>query len=404
LRWTPKSREIDCRCDLCQLFYRFLISSVSAASFSPISRSKVHHLNTYLIPQAYKNNRCLFAIENGSLVVRKLKEADPQSRKSWTENKEKASMNIQQLDGPALRQILGDEYVRIWDFQSIQMPQDCSPVPIESLDRPPPHMSLFRPHQLPVSMTPTASPGSAHRLGSSRPPNPQRRLQTTNSRNPSPSSTNLAAPTPYVRSVARTPPNFKKVGHDQDGLLTPATSSRTRRGTVEAYRRTMSRGWDSLRFKEREADWLRAERELMHPTQLPPSTYRPRSTPKASPHITPSSSRYTASQRSPSLVGRRTVSSNAARVPRPSATVSTPRAAATTMQPSSPSPRIFGPISSGRLNSLSTSQSQSRIKTKAGKVNTEVVKVGAGVGRPPASSTRGAKKHMPEVIDLTGDD
>jgi hypothetical protein len=91
-------------------------------------------------------------------------------------------------------------------------------------------------------------------------------------------------------------------------------------------------------------------------------------------------------------------------VPRPSVTVSTPRAAATTMQPSSPSPRIFGPISSGRLNWVSTSQSQSRIKTKAGKVNTEVVKVGAGVGRPPASSSRGAKKHVPEVIDLTGDD
>lgn len=404
-KWTPKSKEIDCRCDVCHLFYRFLISSVSAASFRPVLRSEAHHLNTYLIPQAYKNNRCLFAIEDGLLVVRKLKEVDVQARKSWTENKEKASMNIRQLDGPALRQILGDEYPRIWDLQSVQIPQGCAPVPIESLDRPPPHMGLFRPHQLPISMVPTASPSSAHRLGRTHPPNPKGRLQTTNSPIPPLSATNRAAPTPCVSSIARTPRNPKKAKHDQDGLLTPATSSRTQpRGTVQAYRETLSRGWDSLRSEEQDADRLGAERELMRPTQLPPSTYRARSTPKASPRMSPSSSRPTALQGSPSLVGRRTASGRAARGPGPSVAVSTPRAAAATMQPSSPSPRVFGPISSGRLNSVSTASSQFRIKTKAGRVKMEVGKVGAGVGRLPAPSSRVTKKHVPEVIDLTGDD
>ncbi|KAK3298783.1 uncharacterized protein B0H64DRAFT_316445 [Chaetomium fimeti] len=410
--WMPKTKEIDCRCSLCTSFRRFLINSVSAASFHSGSQLNVHHLNTYLIPNAYKNNRCILGMEDGSLVVRKMEEVDVQNRERWMESNKTASMNIRKLDGPSLRQILGDDYPRIRNFQSVQKPKRCSPVPIESLSDPLHQADILRPHQIPVSMAPAASPGSAHRLlGSSRSPNRQGRLPSTN-------SPLAAAPGRPVRSTARTPRNPAKGNgnHNPDETLTSATSrmdgflagcrsqpaaSNPRLSppiTPAAYREAISRGWDSVRSKETESYTSRAESVwgVTRPTPVSMSKYLPRSTPKASPRGTPFSSQPTAFQSSPSSPSKRARSGNASKGARLPVPAPTPRRSAATMQPSSPSPRVFGPVSSGRLNSIPTSRTASKAKTEVVKVKTEVL--------PSASSSRGAKKRVCEVIDLTGDD
>ncbi|KAH6628068.1 hypothetical protein F5144DRAFT_294724 [Chaetomium tenue] len=249
-------------------------------------------------------------------------------------------------------------------------------------------------------MVPAASSGSAHRLGSIRRPNPQGRHHSSNSPIPSPYSTSQAAPAPYARTVARTPHNPKKANHDRDGLLTPATPSRTYpSAATDTDVQAVSRAWNSMRLKELKSYWSGAEgaQERMHPTLVSASNSRPHSTPKAPPPRTPSSAQPTALQGSPrSLLGSRATSGTAARGPRPSVTVSAPRAAAASMQPSSPSPRVFGPISSARLNAVPTPPSHSRVKTNSVRIKMEV--------GPPADSFRGAKNRPFEVIDLTGDD
>ncbi|KAH6854693.1 hypothetical protein B0I37DRAFT_301525 [Chaetomium sp. MPI-CAGE-AT-0009] len=406
LTWMPKNKEVDCCCGLCTLFRRFLINNVSAASFRSVSQWDIRHLNTYLIPHAYKNNRCVFGMEDGSLVVRKAEEVDVQSRKSWMDNNKKASINIRKLDGPALRKILGDDYPRLRNFRSVQMPRRCSPVPIDSLGDPRYQASVLRPHQTPVSTAPTAPtapPGSAHRpLGRSRPTNPQDRLPSTNSPLP-------AAPARYVRTDWEVIPRdwaslmlkeresyISRVEGVREALqtqthpllagyrLNPAAFSP--RFTPKADREVIPRDWDSLTLKERESYISRVEAS---------NDRLPSSTPTASPHKTRFPSRSTPFRSPPSSVGKRATSGSSSKGAKPSVSVSASRTA-TAMQPSSPSPRVFGPVSSGRLNSVPTSRSDSKVKTGVVKIKTEAV--------PPASSSRGAKKRVIEVIDLTGDD
>lgn len=322
----------------------------------------------------------------------------PRAGGAGPKNQERPSINIRRLDGSALRQILGVEYARIRGFQSTHSSQGPSPVPIESLDHLPKLKDLPKRRQLPAWMAPTASPGSAHRLGSVRRPNVQGRHHSSNSPIPSSYSTSQAAPAPYAS--APTPRNPKKANHGRDGLLTPATPSPTYpSAATDTNVQAMSRAWNSMRFKELKSYWSGTEgaQERMHPTLVSASNYRPRSTPKAPAPRTPSSAQPTALQGSPrSLLGSRATSGSASRGPRPSVSVSAPRATAASMQPSSPSPRVFGPISSARLNAVPTPPSHSRGKTNVVRIKTEI--------GPPAASSRGAKNRPFEVIDLTGDD
>jgi hypothetical protein len=321
------------------------------------------------------------------------------------------------LDGPALRAILGDDYSRIRNFQPNQVvPQQCSPVPIESLDDPGQQTLPLSTPQTPASTAPTALSSSAHRpLGSSGPSNTHGYAPPTNNPSTSSASATRAMPAHHGTSDVCATSNMKSNYNTQGPLFTPADSPRTLPLSVVAYnlfvdefgarlrklgdftpqsiQDAISKEWVDMRPSAREFYVERAQsmRDSAGSTVPSPSIpFNPHkdrlpSTPKPSPHSGSFPSEPSRSQGSPNPAGGRAKSGCTWRGPRTPVSTATPRAAPATVLPSSAASRAFGTVSSSRLNSMPTPRGEPRTK------------------REPTPRW-GDKKKVMEVIDLTGDD
>ncbi|KAK4103015.1 hypothetical protein N658DRAFT_297858 [Parathielavia hyrcaniae] len=84
-KWAPQVLAVYCvpACRICSLFTRFLRSSVSAASFTSVSRSEADHINR--LAQYATAWRCHFKAEGEGFVVTKVEEVDAQADPMWME-------------------------------------------------------------------------------------------------------------------------------------------------------------------------------------------------------------------------------------------------------------------------------------------------------------------------------
>ncbi|AEO54503.1 hypothetical protein MYCTH_2123398 [Thermothelomyces thermophilus ATCC 42464] len=396
--WTPKLRRTHCRCTICNLFTRFLSSSVSVASFSWLSYEAVGHINATLIHSAWHQYRCQFRVEDGMLVVRKLYEVDPNIRKCWTENMEKATLNIGKLDGPALREILGDDYPRIRNFdQSHQMPQQASPVPIESLDD-----LCEGTDQLTTSSTPgpttrgapsnfTYQPQAAESCPQSNPSEPPPSGQS-----PLISYASLNRPNPATAprdatSIMRNLHNSCGISRNPGPALDLNLTSPFNLFCEELGASLRRRGGgitSRTRFRTAERRWLLMSEKEKEPYILKAQTLRSPSGSNvgSSPHAAKSPSQPAASWFSSNpVVGHSgaNVGSGATQPPTPASISRLPPASSPSLS------RVFGaPASSSRLNSLPSAQAHSQ-----GKIETVT----------QATSGMAGKQQAALVIDLTGD-
>ncbi|KAL2153844.1 hypothetical protein VTH82DRAFT_2519 [Thermothelomyces myriococcoides] len=416
-KWTPKLRRAHCQCMICNQFTRFLSSSVSVARFGWLSYDAVGHINAILIYSAWDQYRCQFRVENGVLVVRKLYQVDPNVRKYWAENMEKANLNIDKLDGPALREILGDDYPRIRNFHlSHQMPQEAPPVPIESLDDP-----CEGSDQLMASLTsgPTtagAPPSFAYQPRANQTfahPDPTYPPLSERSNPISYASLNQPKPASGQAEMARAMRGLysgcaigPRPGPTQ-GFNSPSAFSLfcddfranlRRRGKsmgINTFYRKAGRQWRLMNEREQEPYILKARAlhsssgpDVCSSTLLNSSKEQPLGTPEPSPITATCMPQSTPSRGLSNAMLEHTKPGVGSGAPQPSMPVSTSR---WQLASSASSSRVFGaPASSNRLNySLPPTETHAQ-----GKAETKMQTTVSMVGKPQAAV----------VIDLTGDE
>ncbi|KAL2147160.1 hypothetical protein VTI28DRAFT_590 [Corynascus sepedonium] len=421
--WTPRFTSVRCKCGVCRSFSRFLSSNVSAASFSSLSFSDVGHINATLIPSAWGDFRCQFQIEGGVLIVRKIQEVDPGVQKCWTDNMEKANLNIGRLDGPVLREILGDEYSRIRNFQSRQTPEQASPVPIDTIDDSQEGTVQLVNPVTSVSTTLGVPSISAHQPRTENCPrlSPPPHAPSVHSQYISYSSLNplSGATTPRNAASAMCGSNDNQgIHHGASPLPAPGSTPRVDPFLVDPWtifadeqgprlrsqgshqsdqhlKVALMRQWFMMSTEEKQP-YVEKARQLrsslgstVFSSSLPTESLKVRlpATPKPAPDIASSSSQSAAFWGLSNSVSEHNGPGVARAMLKPPAQASTPHSAA---QRSSSSSRVFGAsISSSRLNSTPTSEPHTRVN--------------AGLTAHATQQTT-RKQQAAVVIDLTQDD
>lgn len=380
--WFPQTRYVGCPCRICVLFEDFLRSSVSAVTVASASQLETGHVEGFLVPRAH-NFRCEFAWEGGVLVIRKKNTIDVSRWRGWNEKHQQAAAQLDKFDQHALCTILGrDDHSRIFNFESAQLHRNCTPVPIEQ---------LWEFCQQPHPSTPAAD-----------------------GRIVSPSTMSRPAPTPYAPRSGRagdwggtlpsppatSPPAWSPPGLPRaiPGFYTFASEYKMflrnfpHYSTLGALQDATQRRRDALGEEDRAHCGVRAVGNQGLPHTAAPSTAVPSNLHRAllpfTPAPPPQRGGYQTVSRATSSTGRPEQSNSTWQgSPLPPST-SRPRVAATQASPS-PSPCILAPVSSSRLNAVSTGQG-SRTKTKAEAL-------------PQATSSRAVKRKAAVVIDLTED-
>ncbi|KAK3311060.1 uncharacterized protein B0T15DRAFT_507656 [Chaetomium strumarium] len=374
VKWDPKFRKVFCLCRICHLFNCFLKSSATAASFTSTIPADVSYIKRRLVPYGYKSHRCRFTMENGVMIVRKCEEADEQSRQIWEDRMAKANGELAKLKWRlALRTIVGDDYLAIFDFQPDQEFEQSSPVPVESL-----MMSGKETPRLDAAEAPFSTP---------------------------PKSPSYVASKPSGGSHASSLERFKMstinraASHPAglNGYTLFAAELQERRYDLRLPTFTtpeLAQRWKELSDRSRQYYSVKAAN--LRPTAAPgassptiPNRYGGRlpSIPQSLPRRAPLQSQSTPFQRSANVVGGQLASSSASRR-WPSTPSSRPTAAATVLPPSG-SRTVLAPISSSRLNSAQPPRSHPKIKKEI---------------TSQATPSRGVRQTAPVVIDLTGDD
>jgi hypothetical protein len=398
-KWIPKVQAIFCMCRICKLFNCFLRSNVQAASFISLSPSERDYAYAHLGDYTYTNCRCYFTIQDGVLTVTKMQEIDPRHGPAWQERTVKAHRELDKLDGPELRSILGErDYHRIRYVPDIEKPQ---PVPIESLEEARKQSPPVQAPKTPVSTRTSTSFGSTYQpLGSGL-------SSGSSARHLGAPAFTGGTPTPSHSTMdnAYPPTPARGEGCPEKRLSTPAVTPSTQSSADPGYRlfadelgarlSTMSsfatpesiqiaiaKRWRNSSPEVRQHYAAKAAnlRHSVNSNRLP-------STPKPSPHGASPPARLPRIQESPNLPARRDVPGNRSVGSRRPTLTPTPRVGAGASPWSSPSSRAFAPVSSSGLNSVRP-QGQPKIKT-------EVV---------PRTTSRSARREAVEVIDLTGDD
>jgi len=416
-KWAPKPDRILCMCRVCILFGRFLRSSVSAASFSSWTESEMDHINRRLVPHAKESHRCRFRIKNGLLVVRKLEDVDSGDRHS-VEVMGKAAVELEKLDNPALRAMLGAGWDRVRRFLAGHNPKRSRPVPIESLEDPrrnPPGPVCAS--QTPVStsapapLTP-AQFGSLHQaLGGSYSLDAPRQAALLRT----PAAPLVVTPAPTVQATTAalsnrapplpaTPPStqpraatgYSIFAHELGVRLSMMKSFTT----PQSIQNAISKRWEAMSLQDRQQYDAKAASLQRSSSTSAPSLAVPfdphrdplPSTPKPSPSWAAGSSQPAQPQGSPN-VARQHVAPTNRRVSAitPASTTRSRHgsaAAAATFQSLSSS-RVLGAVSASRLNSVRGPRGHAKIKTEA---------------VPRLAASQRARRRPVEVIDLTGDD
>jgi hypothetical protein len=398
-KWNPKVRALFCMCRICNLFNRFLRSTVSAASFTSLSPAEVDYVNTHLGHYAYTYCRCYFDMQDGVLTVTKLEEVDAKSSPVCMERTKRAHSELDKLDGPELRLILGErDYRRIRDIHIDPMPR---PVPIESLEEPCTQSPPLQTPKTPVSTGATAVCGSTYQpLGSGFPSSSSAHHlkaptfpgdTATPSHSPMrnaypptpaegdaghPSGSTTPTATPFTHSSAD--PGYCLFA-DELGARLSTMSSFTNPESVQV---AIARRWEATSPQVRQHYAARAAnlRHSMNADRLP-------STPKPSPHGTAPPARLSWIQKSPKLAAGRVVPDNRSVGPRKHTLTPAPRVAvkeqATAASPwSSPFSRAFAPVSNSRLNSARAGPAQDQERGCASSHFTTCKTRGCGGDRP----------------------
>ncbi|KAL2136148.1 hypothetical protein VTI74DRAFT_5201 [Chaetomium olivicolor] len=417
--WTPKFREVYCMCRICRLFNLFLKSSVSAATFTSLSPSDMHHIKRYLVPYGHKSYRCQFTLAADSVIVWKEEEVDYNSYEVWCAKMMKARAQLLELNPTVMREILDDkDYCRIYDPSPNQANKETIPVPVESLEKT--HPTATSAPELAVSTSSRLPQSSAPAPQSSYP------LSPIKGYGPTPTTVSSAlfatsrpatslAPTPHLASSVSAVGNRGRLsapitsshmdsespGYDlfasELGARLSKLSSFATPGSIAA---SIKRQWEAMpdagkEYYEKKAAVSRTPRTVTataagvpfnpHKDRLPATPQ-----PSTSSALVPVSPQEPRIQARPSIAGGRDMPGSRWGRQGPPSLTPTPRTMVGQTLPSSPSSRVFGAVSSSRLNSRATRQgSQKKIKAES--------------ALQPAPS-RNLGRQVVEIVDLTGDD
>ncbi|KAK4127019.1 hypothetical protein N657DRAFT_703529 [Parathielavia appendiculata] len=367
-----------------------------------VSQSEADHINTRLARYAYTACRCHFKAHGEGFIVTKLEEVDAQADATWMGRVTKARSELDKLDSPELRLILGDsDYSRIRGLKIDLVPK---PVPIESRPQDPDldpdsHVVRFytsvarrgllrgicQSSRTPLILRAHTNAFLLHAGQCTGPNLPQGR-----------GVPRVPFPTPATTPSTTLPPiSTTAAGYC---LFAEEVGARLRElsffSTPQSIQAAITKRWGLMSQEKRQRYTARAVKRMQSVNATPVTaavSLAPRqgqilATPTASTCGTSPPARLPQIQAPPISATWR---GNRSRKARPATSTSTPRAAVGALS-SSPSPCVMGPVSASLLNSARAPLA----RWGDPKIKTEAV--------PPAASG-GVSRKVGEVIDLTGD-